>query len=252
MNHAPRRWFNEARVAMMLLTRVPVGRLSDPVPSLADARWAYPLVGLVVGGFGWAAQSGAMALGLPQLPVALVAFGAMALLTGGLHHDGLADFADGIGGGHDKIHCLEIMRDSRIGSYGVLALIFVIGLSASALSAFENGAPLALFLALAVGSRLAMLMVLDLLPPARDDGLGQSASRRAYAAWLPGISVVVIIGMLSDVPLWSLILGGAVVAAYIAWCAQQRIGGQTGDVLGAAQLSSETTAWLLAAAFLAM
>ena len=124
MSETLRRRLDEARLALMLLTRLPVGRLKDPVPSLAEARWAYPLVGLVIGAIAWVAHHGALMLGLGPLPAALVALGAMVLVTGALHHDGLADFADGLGGGRDPDHRLEIMRDSRIGSYGALALIF--------------------------------------------------------------------------------------------------------------------------------
>lgn len=237
-----RRRIDEARLALMFLTRVPVGRLSDPVPSLAAARWAYPLVGLITGTVGWGVQHTVLAVGLPPLVAALAALGALTLMTGGLHHDGLADYADGIGGGRDREQCLEIMRDSRIGSYGVLALIFGIALGAAAL-AMPDGFPLVLFLMAAVASRLAMLGVLDFLPPARADGLGQQAANRDVVAWLPGVVVIVVLGIVQPA-FWLAVPAVAFVAVLIAWHAHRRIGGQTGDVLGATQVTTETAAWL--------
>ena len=251
MKPALARRVDEARLALTFLTRLPAGRIADPVPSLAGARWAYPLVGLVVGGIGWAAQHGSLALGLGALSSAFVALAVMALATGGLHHDGLADFADGVGGGRDRDHCLEIMRDSRIGSYGVLALLFAAALGGSALATFADGAPLALFLMLGVGTRLAMLAILDLLPPARSDGLGRLASRKGMGAWGPGLALIVGIGLLGDLSHWLVLPGMAVAALAIASLARRRLGGQTGDVLGAVQLASEVTGWLAAAALLA-
>jgi len=237
-----RRRIDEARLALMFLTRVPVGRLSDPAPTLAEARWAFPLVGVLTGAVAWAGQHGALALGMPPLVAGLAALGTIALLTGALHHDGLADFADGIGGGRDRAHCLDIMRDSRIGSYGVLALIFAVALGAAAL-ALPDGAPLAVFLMAGVGSRLAMLATLDLLPPARDDGLGHMASRPNVAAWAPGIVILALLGLF-DPHLWLSLPVIAAVAALIAWRAKRRIGGQTGDVLGAVQVTGETVGWV--------
>ena len=251
MKPAPARRLDEARLALTFLTRLPAGRIADPVPSLAEARWAFPLVGLVVGGLGWAAQHGSLALGLGALASAFVALGIMALATGALHHDGLADFADGVGGGRDRDHRLEIMRDSRIGSYGVLALLFAITLSGTSLGAFTGGAPLALVLTIGMSSRLAMLVVLDLLPPARSDGLGHLASGPSVAAWGPGLALIVLLGLTGGLSAWLILPGVAIAALLIAGLAQRRLGGQTGDVLGAVQVSSEVLGWLVAAALLA-
>lgn len=246
-----RRRIAEARLALLLLTRLPAGQLQAPVPSLADARWAYPLVGLVVGAIAWATQHGALALGLDPLPSALIALCAMALVTGGLHHDGLADFADGLGGGRDPEHRLQIMRDSRIGSYGVLALIFAATLAASALAQFKDGAPLGLYLFTSTASRLGILIILDFLPPARADGLGREASGTNSQAWWPGIMVIILIVGLGGSDLWIALPCMAVVAGLIARLARQRIGGQTGDVLGAIQLCCETVGFVALAAWMA-
>jgi adenosylcobinamide-GDP ribazoletransferase len=247
----PRRYLAQAQLALMLLTRLPAGYLPAPAPSMAQARWAFALVGLVVGALGWAAQHGALGLGLSPMVGAWLALGVMALVTGALHHDGLADYADGMGGGRDRAHVLEIMRDSRIGSYGVLALVLVLALMASALASFPAGAPLAVFLFAATGSRLSMTLVLALLPPARPDGLGQSAAGARGWGWLwPGALVLVLLGLgLGLAALVALVVMG--LAAFLAArVAMARVGGQTGDVLGAVQMLSEMAALLVLAAML--
>lgn len=240
---------HQARLALMMLTRLPVGRLPEPAPSLADASWAFPLVGLIVGGIGWGALAIAVVLGLPPLTASFAAIAAMVLVTGALHHDGLADFADGIGGGRDLTHCLDIMRDSRIGSYGVVALILVVGLQASALSEFGEsdrlpGSTLIAFLFLAVASRVMMVALLVWLPPARSDGLGVMAAGPSPTALVPGGGVCVALGI---------VLGSGAIVAALAMClvafgmarlALRRIKGQTGDVLGAAQMTSEVVGWV--------
>ncbi len=224
----------EARLAVTMLTRLPAGRIDDP-PPLGAAVWAFPLVGVLPGLAMWAVFA---ALGGPV--GALAAGLAGALLTGGLHHDGLADFADGMGGGRDRAHVLEIMRDSRIGSYGVLALVFAVALQALSVAEAAPG-PVA-FLCLGVASRFAMLVAMVRLPPAREDGLGRMAAG-ARGLW-PGAALVAALGLwLGAAALPALLALGAAAAA-IARIARVRIGGQTGDVLGAVQVASETAGWV--------
>ncbi len=233
--------FAQMRLALMFLTRLPVGQLADPAPSLLEARWAFPLVGLLVGLCGWGAQTVALALELSPTLGALSAWGAMALITGALHMDGLADFADGIGGGRDKAHCLEIMRDSRLGSYGAIALIFCVASATAGLANFDDGAPMAVFLLVGVSSRLAMLVMLDRMPPARADGLGHGSAGQAHLAWVPGaVATAVLVVWLGPVALYAM-AAMALAACLIAWRAMRRINGQTGDVLGAAQALAEIT-----------
>jgi adenosylcobinamide-GDP ribazoletransferase len=240
----------EARLALMLLTRLPAGRLAEPAPTLADARWAYPLVGLVVGALAAAAQAGALAVGLGALPAAVVALTLAALVTGALHLDGLADFADGIGGGRDRAHALLVMRDSRIGSYGVIALILALGLAATGLSDLPPETAPAVLLFAATGSRLAMLVVLDRLPPAREDGLGRSASGNAPGAWLPGAVAVALIAVWIGAAALPALVAMLVAAFAVARLALRRIGGQTGDVLGATQVTAEVACILALSAAL--
>src|SRR3989338_4047668 len=115
-----------------LLTRIPVPLARAPRP---DACWGWPVVGLAVAGIAAVAGAVAMGCGVPAGPAAALVLGVQALLTGGLHEDGLADTADGLFGGRDKERRLEIMKDSRIGSYGTLALLLVTLLRWSALAA---------------------------------------------------------------------------------------------------------------------
>ncbi len=247
MNALRRRW-DEARFAMMLLTRIPVGRIQPDIP-LSDARWAYPLVGVPVGLLGGGVLIGAFWIGTPPAVAAVLVIAALALATGGLHHDGLADFADALGGATREKR-LAILRDSRIGSYGVLAL----GLTLAALgAAFVAVGPMlaaygplivfGTFITFAVASRVAMLTVLVVLPPARKDGLGRAAHGAGRGVVLPGAFLAlaggVLLGPMVQVPL----VVGAVLAGAIALSARRLLGGQTGDVLGATQLGFEAAAW---------
>ncbi|MFZ1471254.1 MAG: adenosylcobinamide-GDP ribazoletransferase [Paracoccaceae bacterium] len=236
----------QLRLALMMLTRLPMGRFSGTAPTLAQSRWAFPLAGVPVGLIGWGVFSGAACLGLAPLTVGIVAVAAMALVTGALHYDGLSDFADGLGG-RDPARRLEIMRDSRIGSYGAVVLIFVTLAQLSSIAALPEGKAPWLFLLMAVASRMLMLCALDLMPAARADGLGKAASGGTLP-WTPGLIAVVLIAVPLGWPAVGLLTGMAVTALAISLMARRRLGGQTGDVLGAVQLSSETAGWVLVAA----
>jgi adenosylcobinamide-GDP ribazoletransferase len=238
----PARRMAEARLALMLLTRLPVGRLAEPAPGLAEARWAWPLAGLAVGAAGWAAFAGAQALGLPTAAAAWLALGAGALVTGALHEDGLADWADGAGAGGDRARRLEIMADSRIGSFGVVALILSFGLRAAALAALAPG--LAAFLAMAVASRAAMLALQEALPPARPGGLGAQASGRGGWRGALGLALGLAALLALGAPGLAAGLAMALAAAALGRHALARLGGQTGDVLGAGQQVAEIAGWL--------
>ncbi|KAJ55193.1 hypothetical protein ACMU_15670 [Actibacterium mucosum KCTC 23349] len=233
----------ELHAALMLLTRLPVKPVGGETPSMADSRWAFPLAGAVVGAISALVFWLAGVLGLGPFAVALLAIGAGVLATGGLHEDGLADLADGLGGGATKDRKLEIMRDSRIGSYGVLALILSLGLITAGI--VEAAPVFWAFIAIGVASRAAMAAALILLPPVRDDGLGHAASGgRADGT----IMVIGAMAALALLPLgWSAIVvaGGVILGAgVVARLAMKQLGGQTGDVLGATQKAAEIGGWL--------
>ncbi len=244
---ARQRWA-ELRLALILLTRLPAGRL-DPAPPLSAAVWAYPLAGAVVGVIAglvfWAAQS----VGLTALPAAILAVAAGALATGAMHEDGLADLADGFGGGADRARKLEIMRDSRLGSYGAIALGLALLLRVVLLSEVLPGAhPVALMAGVAALSRAPLPVIMRLMPSARSAGLGQSAADRIGVGQVwAGVGVALVIAIATLPFLVGPVLAAAFAAALIAQIARRQIGGFTGDVLGAAQVIAELCVWLVLA-----
>lgn len=243
----------QLQVALMLLTRLPAGQLRAPFPSLGQSAWAFPVVGLAVGGLA------ALTLLLGQsfhLPVGVAAGLALLvgmLATGGLHEDGLADLADGFGGGRDRAHKLEIMRDSRIGSYGTVALILSLGLRWQAIASLPGPTAAWAFLGLAIASRAVLPAVMVLVPAARADGLGKSASggsaQGAGIAGLIGLSALLL--CLGPWPALWISLAILLLAFGMVRLALRQIGGQTGDVLGAIQQVCELAAWISLAAMAA-
>jgi adenosylcobinamide-GDP ribazoletransferase len=248
------RWWDEFRVAAAFLTRLPLGPnpLAGAVP-LATASWAFPLVGLAVGLLGGLGYALAAWLNIPPLPAALIAVAVTILVTGGLHEDGLADAADGLAGA-DPPGRLAIMRDSRIGSYGVLALVLGVGLRVAALAAIggsgDGGRVAAALLAAHAAGRGYLPLVLRALEPARADGLGAAAGRPdAAPAWLAAaLTLPIALFALGFAAGIVALLAAAVLIAAGAAVAQRRIGGYTGDILGALEQGGETVVLLVAAA----
>lgn len=239
----------DARAALGFFTRLPVGG-ALPAERLARAAWAFPLAGLAVGFAAALAYGLALRVGLPALAAALLALAAGAWFTRGLHEDGLADFADGLAGATREDR-LRIMRDSALGTFGALALIFALGLRAAALAQLaEFPAVLAALLAAGAASRAALPALMRALPPARGDGLGFHAGRPDSDLVGIGLAAALVIALVL------LPFGAALVALAAAglgaWAvgalARRQLGGQTGDVLGAAQQTAETLFLLAVAA----
>lgn len=239
----------EAHLAFVFLSRLPLPRLSDAAARtpVARASWAFPLVGLLIGLAGAVTVWTGVLLDLPSLVTALAALAVTIVLSGALHEDGLGDVADGFGGGHTRDRKLEIMRDSRVGSYGVLALVFSIGLRATALSALMNaGGPAAAAAALMVAaglSRAAIPVAMVLLPPARSDGLGAGAGtpgawRVGLALILAGAATAVLLPAAMLAPVFALTL---IAVLLMTGLARRQIGGHTGDVLGAVEQCVQAT-----------
>lgn len=239
--------FREFRIALMFLTRLPVGRIAEPVPTIADAQWAYPWVGLFVGAVCWGVFSVFLALGATATISAAFSLAALVLVTGGLHQDGLADFADGIGGGRDADHCLEIMRDSRIGTYGVLALILAVIIWVAALGEIGAEASIGMFLTIAVVSRATMIVLLIALKPARSDGLGAQASRGDKSGLLSLLLAAgLVISVLGNQGIL-VVLAALISTAIVGYTAWKRVNGHTGDVLGASQFLADVSCWTVIA-----
>ncbi len=236
-------------LAFGLLTRLPVPlHKLDPNETrpAAHAAWAYPLVGAATGALasfvGWIC----LLLGLPPAAAALFVVLAAVLLTGAMHEDGLADCADGFWGGWTRERRLAIMKDSQIGTYGVLALFLALALRAVAVTALMSAGQLAPALIGAAGfSRAAMVWVMYTLPNARTSGLSGQTGRPPAGA----MATAVILGLLTAlivVPAPFLIVATTGIAATLGLqqIANRKIGGQTGDVLGATQQIIEITVLL--------
>src|SRR5271169_2052655 len=237
--------------AVTFLTRIPVGRHSEGDWQLTDSAWAFPLVGAGIGAVTAFVYLIAQLIGLGDWPSALLAVLAGLLLTGAIHEDGLADTADGVLGGHDRDSKLAIMRDSRHGTYGVLAIVLSVGLRAAALAQIGEAVHASLALVAAhAASRAVLPAAMWVLPPARDDGLGATAGRPRTAAVFTAAAIAVVIGLTSLGPLHgavALVLAAATVYAAAA-LARRQVGGYTGDVLGAFQQIAEIVMLLAAAA----
>ena len=229
--------------ALALLSRVPVHGIDDfRAELIARSVWSWPLVGLLLAGFAMLPAMLVYQLTENILIFAIIALAGMVLLTGCMHEDGMADCADGFGGGFERARKLEIMRDSQIGTYGVVALILCFGLRLVLMSVAGDGGQAAiLFLVMAISSRAAMPIMMHILPPARNDGLGKGAGRPSLmmvglAVLIAAILAFVLTGLSTTV----VVLAGAFLAVgLVAMVAKWQIGGQTGDVLGATQLLSE-------------
>jgi adenosylcobinamide-GDP ribazoletransferase len=234
-------------------TRLPVPHHEAPRERFAACFWAVPLAGVAVALIGAAAFALAHLAGLGSNSAALIGVGATMLATGCFHEDGLSDVSDGFGGGTSVERKLEIMHDSRLGTYGTAAFLVSVGLRWSALAALPGpAAVLAALVAAHAASRGVLPAFLRVVPVARRAGLSASVGI------MPGATV-----------LWALLLGGAGLLALgplgavlgAALCALafaamraltlRQIGGQTGDVCGALQQVCETALLLLASVLLA-
>lgn len=243
----------DLRMAASFVTILPVAS-SKPAAdgAVARATWALPVAGLLVGLAGALVYKIASRLGLTPNLAALLALATTALITGALHEDGLADTADGLGGGQTRERKLEIMRDSRIGTYGVCALILSFGLRWSALAAIADPWTVTLALCAAhVAARAGVPAFMSLVPPARPDGLSASAGAP------PGRSVAVAFALGTLVLALALgpgkALVGLILLSLAGWTlarlALRQIGGQTGDILGTFEQFGEILVLLVAAAF---
>ncbi len=246
----------DLRVGLAFLTRF--GGAGPERPDISGAAWTFPVVGAAVGLAGGVVLLVALSLNLGPGLAGLLAVLAMVLATGALHEDGLADSADGLGGGHSVEKRLAIMRDSRIGTYGALALVFSVLLRAGALAGLAAiGQATAVFVLVAAeaASRATMARVWHEMPPARPDGLSAGLGRpdgRTSAAALAIGGAIALVLTLPMLGIWTALvaISGSLAAGFaFAALARAAIGGQTGDTLGATQQVAATAFLLLALAF---
>jgi adenosylcobinamide-GDP ribazoletransferase len=243
--------FTEFAVATAFFTRLPVAPPPCRAERIAAAAWAFPLIGAGIGGVAALAFLLLQLLGLGDWPTAVLAVLASILLTGALHEDGLADTADGLIGGHDREQRLAIMRDSRHGTFGVVAIVVGVVLRAAALAGI--GEPIHAGLALIAAhaaSRAALPVAMLMLAPARADGLGAAAGRPRTLPAIGALAIGLLMTLAALGPLRGATAFGLAGAAIFASgvLAHRRIGGYTGDILGAFQQIGEIVMLLTAAA----
>nr|WP_221221027.1 adenosylcobinamide-GDP ribazoletransferase [Phenylobacterium haematophilum] len=223
--------------AVQFLTRLPTPALTGFEPDwISRSARYFPLVGLLVGGICAAVFWGASQLWTGALP-ALLAIGVGVLVTGAFHEDGLADTCDGLGGGGTSERRLEIMKDSRIGTYGALGLGFVLSTKVAALATLPVGLGAWTLVAAHAGGRGASVLAMRALAYVRDVDGGK---------WKPapsdlGFWEVLAAATFAALPLalspagvvFQGLLAGALLALVLALVARRLLGGYTGDVLGA-------------------
>lgn len=232
------------REAAGFLTRLPIGAppAAEGSGFLARAAPLFPLVGAGIGTAGGLVYVFAAAVGLPPLASAFTALAGLAVLTGALHEDGLADFCDGIGGGRDRHDRLRIMRDSHNGTFGTLALVSSVGLRAALIAGIAAPGPVLLAMAAAGAlSRGALPPLMTLLAPARTSGLAAAAGRPSRRVVLIALTLGAAIAWvcLGFGPALLAFAAAALAAAGVALLARRALGGYTGDVLGACQQAAE-------------
>ena len=247
-------WLDDFKTAVAFLTRLPMPHPDGATPqNFVRAHRMFPVVGALIGAVVGLLCLGLRYVGVPDLAAAALALGGSAILTGALHEDGLADVADGFGGGRNLESKLEIMRDSRLGTYGAMILLVSFAAKLSALAAIPDGYVVpALIAAHALARGVLPAMSMN-LPYARKDGLARNAGQpdAVTSVIAGGLALVIALLSLSWTNALSAALAAGVSAFGMARLAMRQIGGQTGDVLGGAEQVSETAILVLLAARLA-
>lgn len=247
-------WLNDLRTAVAFLTRLPMPHPDGAKPAnFVRAHRMFPIVGASIGGAVGLLYLAMRAMGLPDLGAAALALGASAILTGALHEDGLADVADGFGGGRDPAAKLEIMLDSRLGTYGALILMVSFVTKLSALTTLGDALVVQSLIAAHALARGVLPVMAMSLGYARKDGLAVNAGRPdvATAAIAAGLALAIALLALPLIEALYAAVVATVCATSMAWLAQRQIGGQTGDVLGSAEQLAETAILVLLATRLA-
>ncbi len=206
----------------------------------------FPLVGLLLALLLWSLVL-LLAPLVPQLVLAALLVAALVILTGGLHLDGLMDSCDGLFGGSTRERKLEIMRDSRVGSFGVLGAICILLLKFALFASLRvHALPLALLIALP-SSRWAMVLALRVFPGARPTGLGAAfhqavTTERLLLAGIVALAIVLLIGQFIGLIVW---LAGTVSTLILGLLITRSLGGLTGDSYGAIEEVVEVVALLV-------
>lgn len=252
------RWWHPFLLAVQFLTRLPVPGLGNLTEAeiqhgLRRAPVWFPLVGTLVGAITAATLLLADAL-WPRVVAVLIALAVEARLTGAFHEDAVADFCDALGGGHDRESTLRIMKDSRIGSYGALGLVFAVGLRTALLIALPLQLMLVALIASACFGRLLAVAAMTLIPPPRESS-GLASQVRGGTQWrtLAFAALLAIPGLLPLLFMTPLALAASALTSipFLIWLHHllaRRIGGATGDCLGFAAYAGQLILLLAVAA----
>ena len=239
--------------AFTILTRWPIPIDHDWVAERgARCIWAFPVVGAILGLAAGLTAHSLSWLGVPPGMTIVAAMAVLVVSTGAVHEDGLADSADGLGPVADQEKRFEIMRDSRIGAFGATALILAFLARWNGYICLEGWVLTGAFVATATLSRAMIVVAMFTLPPAKSDGLSASLGQPIPNTTLLAIGLAVMIAFF--VLGWSAVLvaSAAVFGAIpVLLLANHRLGGQTGDILGAVQICSEIAALAIASATMA-
>jgi adenosylcobinamide-GDP ribazoletransferase len=245
------RIIDDARICLIFFTRIPISWPEDlPRERITRAFQAAPVVGLVIGLIGALAYKLAFTVFAGDLHIsATVAVAAQVMATGAFHEDGFADFFDGLGGGQSQQAKLEIMRDSRIGTYGSAALFFVLLLKIFILAYIAQ--PLYVGLCLIIAStlaRVALVHFMTLVKPAATDGASAEAGQPTkfeattatiMGAVIAGVAAIIAFKLGFIMPALGAVAGAAIGAGLIGFASVRQLGGQTGDALGASAIAAE-------------
>jgi len=238
-------WLLAFRASLTFLTRIPVGGFPYPQKTWEWISIWFPLVGLLLGalqaGIWWGLD------GHSDLTRALIAVTVGVIVTGGFHEDGLSDSADALGGGYDRASVLRILKDSRIGAFGALALILVLALKLSLLVDLGVMAPVGLLLGQSL-SRAVPVMQLGVQSYARRDDPDSKSRDVARSGRVQAVIVALWVGALMYAAFRLGVSSAALIGSLIAMLCvsvtfglyvQRRVGGLTGDFMGTIQQLSE-------------
>lgn len=242
-----RRLLDDLTLCLIFFTRLPVRWRGElPQGRITQALGISPVVGALVGGLVGGVYAALEIAGLAPIACAAIAVACGLALTGAFHEDGLADTFDGLGGGMTPERKLEIMRDSRIGSYGASALVMALLIKTALIVALDD--PRTVPITLAAAGALAKsvsVVVMHWTTPVRADGRSAEAGRPGWlettTAAVLGLSFATAAGVALNAPFAIVTAVAAAAAAGIAvrTLAMRHVGGQTGDILGTVQQASE-------------
>ena len=241
------RCLEDILLALTFFTRIPIRFIVKYDRTLMQACWCFPLIGASIGLVGGTFLYLLLVIQIPVAISAVITICFIVILTGALHEDGLADTADGLGGGEDKKSKIEKMRDSRIGSYGVLAILLLTLIKLNALISLATEKPYEIsFLSIICAhslSRFSIIVIPYFSIPASNEGLARYAGKPATRGIIGSFlitSILILMLLPFDQAILSAVLA-ILVAGAVGLLASFQIKGYTGDILGAAQQVSEVT-----------